>query len=437
MELRQYLSVLWRRKWAIIVTVVVATTAVAIGSYSLTPEYIATATLWVPASTGDNVGSGDILLNDRLMNTYAELTTSDPVLAELERRLGVSREGIRSATSVRSIAQTELLQISVRHSDPVFAADVASSLAEIVIEQTQRTDAGRSLRVSLFAPAGVPDRPTWLGILSTPAWREINILLGFVVSLVAGIGLAFLFEYLDTTLYTTKQIEAATELETLGEIPVARRRSRQKALLNGNAQLGDAFRYIRTSILYDADRPIKSLLVTSAMPGEGKTTVVSNLALSIAQAGYSVVVVDANLYRPALHRIFDLSTEVGLSSLLRKEVSLPDALQDTEITGLRVITSGPLPTNPSELFDSPELYVQIERLKEAFDYVLIDSPAVLAATDAAVMSPFADGVLLVVERARAHHEQVQAARDQLRAVNARMAGIVANRAGHELDYYGA
>ncbi|MCA9968639.1 MAG: polysaccharide biosynthesis tyrosine autokinase [Anaerolineales bacterium] len=428
MELRHYLTILWRRKWIILFTVAVATFAAAIGSSRLTPVYSATATMWVPASNGSPVGSGDILLNDRLMNTYAELTTSGPVLNELERQLGVSPAMVRSATTVRSVPQTELLQVTVQLEDPQLAANIATSLANIVIAQTQKTDAGRSLRVSLFAAAGVPDRPTWLGILATPYWREINILLGFVISLIAGVGLAFLFEYVDTTLYTTRQIEAATELETIGQIPVIAKKQLHTWLNGSGGQPVEAFRYLRTNLVADQGLPLRSLLVTSATQGEGKSTVVANLASAIAQSGRSVIVVDANLRQPALHKVFAVPTERGLSNLLQQEAALADVLHESPaLPGVRVLTSGPLPQNPAELLDSPHTATVLAELTAAADYVLVDTPAVLQATDAVVLATLVDGIVLVVERARTHQDALASTRSQLAATGARLAGIVVNR----------
>lgn len=400
----------------------------------MTPQYAATATLWVPASQGGSVNSGDILLNDRLISTYIELATSGPVVAALAQQLQIPAARIISSASAESVAQTELMRITVQDPDPELAAAIATGLARIVIEKTRGTDAGRELRVSLFAPAGVPKDPTWLGIISTPYWREINMALGLMMGLVAGLALAFLFEYLDTTLYTTKQIEAATELTTLVEIPVAKKRH-QNTSLNGHSLHSEAFRHLRTNILFDPNIPRQALLITSAMPGEGKSTILVNLASAIAQSKRRVIVIDANLRAPALHTIFNLSDKVGLTNLLRQEVELADALQNSTIPGVQVITSGPLPANPALLLDSPQIVNLIDKLKQHTDFILIDTPAVLAATDATVLSPLVDGVILVVERAKAHQEAVQAARNQLADVKARLVGIVVNRTRQTMPDY--
>lgn len=427
MELKSYLTVLGRRKWVVVLTVLLVSFLTALASREMVPRYAATATLWVPASSGGSVGNGDILLNDRLINTYAELATSYPVLLELQRRLDVAPAEVRRAIKARSVAQTELLQITVQDTDPRRAADIATNLAQIVIAETRKTETGRSLRVSLFATASVPRDPTWLGLIATPYWREINVALAFVISLAAGVALAFLFEYLDTTLYTQQQIEAVTTLATLGEIPVAVRRGRNGAL-DGHTLDGEAFHFLRASLFFDPRQAPRVVLITSALSREGKSTVVANLARRIACSGHGVIVIDANMRRPVLHTVFGLSTEVGLSQLLSQQATLAEALQRTEQAGLRVITSGKLPPAPADLLDSPCMAALLEELKQQAAFILIDTPALLTATDAALLAPLTDGVVLVVERALARREEVGQACRQLGAVKSRLLGIVVNRA---------
>lgn len=434
MELRHYFAILWRRKWVVILAVVITTVVTAIGSYLVAPQYVATATLWIPASNGQQLGSGDILYADRLINTYVQLSTSGPILKDVSKRLGIPAAQFKDTITPEPVAQTELLRINVQDTDPQMAAVVATEVAESILRQTQKTAVGRERRVSLFAEAGVPVDPTWMGIIPTPFWREINIGLGFLVGLLGGVALAFLFEYLDTTLYTTKEIETATELATLGEIPIADKRQ-AVTMLNGNSLHAEAFRYLRTSIFIDQSKPLQSLLVTSAIPGEGKSTVVANLALALAQSGRNVIVVDADLRQPTLHKIFNLTNNVGLSNLLKQEATLEEALQESHVPGVKVITSGNPPHNPAELLDSPQVVTLIEQLKQYQALILIDTPSLMAVTDAAVLAPLVDGVVMVVGRAQVHQEAVQAARYQLAAVNAKLVGLVVNRVVQDLDYY--
>jgi capsular exopolysaccharide synthesis family protein len=178
-------------------------------------------------------------------------------------------------------------------------------------------------------------------------------------------------------------------------------------------------------------------LVTSAVPKEGKSTAVSNLAFAVAQTGRRVVVVDAHLRLPTLHKVFSLSNRVGLSSVLEDRASLEEAIQETGIAGVQVLTSGPLPPNPAELLSSPQMTALVERLTRQYDMVLLDTPSVLAVADAAALARSADGVLLVVERAQARQETVRAATQQLSDVKAHPIGIVINRSQPDgtYDYY--
>lgn len=438
MELKQYFGILSKRIWVILSTAVLAASITALGSYYvLKPMYRASATVWVPtiSITNNGASTGDVMVGERLINTYAALATSGPVLAQVSSRFGIPRSDLRDLVSVSFEPMTELLYIEGKHEEPRLAAGIATTVAQSVIEQARRTKAGRDLRVSLFAPAGVPDAPSWLGFFSTPYWREINIGIGLLVGIIAGIGLAFLFEYLDTTLYTKEQIESVTQLATLGEIPVVGKRQ-QDAVLNGHSLHGEAFRYLRTSLFFfDQQALPRTLLVTSAMPREGKSTIVANLAVAIAQAQRKVIVVDADLRLPTLHEIFRTPNKVGLSSILRQEVSLADAIQESTIPGVRVIASGPPAPNPGQLLDSPQVMTLIEELKQQADLVLFDSPALLAVSDAVVLAPIVDGVVLVVGRAQTQQEAVQTGRRHLDSVGARLMGVVVNRATFAENLY--
>jgi succinoglycan biosynthesis transport protein ExoP len=429
MELGAYLAILWRRKWVIAVTVAVTVTVVVMGTLMMTPQYEASATLRVMTATG---GSADwvnyeVMYTDRLMNTYVEIATSRPVLGELVRRLGLGKP---PQIEVEILPDTELFQITVEDPNPIVAREAANALAEILVARSEELHTGKRVRdfVSVIEPAFAPSAP------SKPPTKR-NIALGFMVGLAGGIGLAFLFENLDTTLYTTEQIKEVAELSTLGKIPTARRQ-RQVTFFNGNSPQGEAFRRLRTHIFtLDQGMPLQTLLVTSAEPREGKSTIVANLALAIAQSGRKVIVVDGDLRRPTLHRIFDLSNEIGLSSILKQEATLDEAAQDSKIAGVQVLTSGPLPSNPAELLGSPQMTALIEQLAQQFDMVLLDTPSLLAVTDAAVLAPTVDGVVLVVGRAQAQREAVRAAHQQLVYVKARSIGVVVNRAEQDGSYY--
>lgn len=202
----------------------------------------------------------------------------------------------------------------------------------------------------------------------------------------------------------------------------------------------EAFRQLRTAVqFYSVDRPLRAVMVTSTTPEEGKSSVVANLAVTLAQAGRSVLLVDCDLRRPVLHTLFGVSSEAGVTSaLLDPDAPLP--LQPTGVDNLQLLPCGPQPPNPSELLASPRMAALIDALKERAEYVLFDAPPVVAVTDAAVLAPRVDGVLLVLKAATTKRELAQRAKEQLEKVNAHILGVVLTNAplnGAGAGYYGA
>lgn len=190
--------------------------------------------------------------------------------------------------------------------------------------------------------------------------------------------------------------------------------------------VAEAFRTLRTNLQFAAlDGPLKSILLTSAGPGEGKSTVAANLAIAVAQAGKRVILVDADLRRPRLHSLFSLPNGIGLTNLLIRNAGM-EALQETNIQGLRIITSGPLPPNPSELLGSDSMTSVIKMLGEDADLVIYDTPPIIAVTDAAVLAPRVDGTLIVLKLGATSRDAAVRAKNLLQASRARMLGVVIN-----------
>lgn len=206
-------------------------------------------------------------------------------------------------------------------------------------------------------------------------------------------------------------------------------------LRDSRSPIAEAYRGLRTNLTFSSlDRPLRTLLVTSAGPEEGKSTVLANLAVTEAQAGRQVVIVDADLRRPRQHELFALGNAAGLTTLLADEKSLQnlslqaEVLQTTEAPGLRVLTSGPLPPNPTELLASQRMAALLAALCAAADLVLLDAPPVVVVTDAAILAAQVDGVLLVVNANGTRREHAQRAQQLLAKVNARIVGSVLNNA---------
>jgi capsular exopolysaccharide synthesis family protein len=358
------------------------------------------------------------------MNSLPAVVGSGPILTELEQRLGTTKA---PQIEVEFPAESELMLIVVQDLDAALAAQAANTLAELVTESLKTTRTGRKLNVTLVDPAVVPLRP------SSPR-LVLNLGAGVAVGLIGGLGLAFLFENLDTTLYTTEEIETFTETQVVGQIPEARREP--PTVLNPDSVRGDAFRRLYINLFgLNGQRPNRTLVITSAGPGEGKSTVVTHLAQMIAQTRRQVAVVDCDLRRPDLHRIYGLANDIGLSSVLLKEVALTDAIQPCDIPGVHVLTSGP-PLNPTDLLGLPEMSCLLEELACDFDHILLDTPPLLPVVDAAAIAPSVDGALLVIKHAQVRREELQDVLRQLAFSHINLVGVVVNRAGDRRRYSG-
>lgn len=199
----------------------------------------------------------------------------------------------------------------------------------------------------------------------------------------------------------------------------------------------EAYRVIRTSIQFaQAGKELKTLAVTSCMPNEGKSITVANLAVVLTQAGKSVLLLDCDMRNPTVHKNFNLSNKVGLSSCISMGTALSDAVQKTSIEGLYALTGGVIPPNPSDLLGSEQMKNVLQRAKEQYDYVLIDTPPVMPVTDALIVSRFVDGMILVIASAEVKVEMARDVKNQLQHAGANILGVVLNKVRSEHHGYG-
>jgi len=317
--------------------------------------------------------------------------------------------------------------------------------------------AGKPNNISIVDYALTPDTPVGPN-------RARTVIAAFFLSIGLGIGLALFFEYLDDTVHSTEEVERMLHLPALAVIPSigsgARRRvlpgttALQKQNGNGNGHsellmnvdsrspLAEAYRHLRTSVLLStAGRAPKSLLVTSSLPGEGKTTTAVNTAMSLAQTGASVVIIDADMRRPRLQSIFDMHGQQGLSSILSSETNEGDMLamvRTDEESGLNILTSGPIPPNPAELLGSDQMRRLLAVLQARYTHVVVDSPPVSSFTDGVLISTMVDGVLLVVHGGKSSRHIVRRSKQLLNDVGAKIFGVVLNNINlqsHDYYYY--
>lgn len=293
--------------------------------------------------------------------------------------------------------------------------------------------------ITMIEPAAAPDGP----ISPRPL---LNLAFAMVLGLALAVGVAFVVELVRDPIKDSDDVEATLGITTLGSIVRMRTEGGRgpfyqlASLLYPRSAAAEAYRTLRTNIEFAAvDAPIRTLLVTSASPDEGKTVTACNLALVFAQAGRRVILVDADLRKPGVSVMFRLSNTQGLTSLLRSdEVGIEDVAQVTEQDNLRVVTTGPLPPNPAELLGSQRMRAVLERLAADTDLLVFDSPPLRAVADAAILSSFVDGTVYVVDASASRRRFVRQGREALNRAGAHLLGVVLNRipgAAH-IDYAG-
>jgi len=357
----------------------------------------------------------------------------------------------------QKVAANQMAEKLVEYNILKREAEANKALYEGLMTKLKETAISASLRSSnirVVDPAMIPSTP------SRPA-KTRNVALAFLVGLVGGIGLALMREYLDNTVKTPDDIETLARLPSLAVVPQfagTNGNGKRPGLLQGfssnghekrielvaqhlpKSQMSEAFRALRTSILLSqADHPPQVILVTSALPREGKTTAAANLAVTLAQLGDSTVLVDADLRKPGIGRLLNLGTGkyAGLSSYLAG-VSTLDlvSIPHPAIPNLAAIPTGPLPPNPADLLSSHKLAEAIAELRTKYKFIVIDSPPIMAATDAVILSVQVDGVLLVVRSGETPKEAFTRTRDLLNSVKCHILGVVLNAVDSGApDYY--
>ena len=364
---------------------------------------------------------------------------------------------LTGALDQQKIAANQMAEKLVEYNILKREAEALKTLYDGLMTKLKETAISASLRSSnirVVDPAMIPSTP------ARPA-KTRNVALAFLVGLVGGIGLALMREYLDNTVKTPDDVETLSRLPSLAVVPQfagSNGNGKRHGLLKGfssnghdkrielvaqhlpKSQMSEAFRALRTSILLSqADHPPQVILVTSALPREGKTTAAANLAVTLAQLGDKTALVDADLRKPGVGRLLNLTggKYAGLSSYLAGVSSLDlVSIPHPTIPNLVAIPTGPLPPNPADLLSSHKLVEAIAELRTKFKFIVIDSPPIMAATDAVILSVQADGVLLVVRSGETPKEAFTRTRDLLNSVKCRILGVVLNAVDASApDYY--
>lgn len=420
-----------RRGWLLVVACMAIGAAAGTALAVLTPtSYRATVELYVAAETD---GTPSSLIQGRAyvrqsLESFVDLVSSAVVIDPVIEQLGLADEGgVESRIAAENPLNTQTIVVTATDAVPSEASQLANAVAEsfttVVEDQLQapqNADGVGLVRVETVSPARVPLEP------AAPDYR-VNILLGLALGAAVGVVLAIIRTIIDTRIHTAASVESILSAPILGGIPFDPDASKRPLIVQEAPRdpRSEAFRRVRTALQFvnlDGRAPV--YVVTSASPGEGKSTTSANLALTLAEDGSSVALIDADMRKPRTAEIFGIEGAAGLSTVLAGAAPLSALLQPYGAGRLFVLPAGAQPPNPAELVGSHMMEATLDTLRRAFDYVIVDCPPVLPVTDAAVLARFATGAILVAASGSTRKPELADAAKALAAADARLLGVI-------------
>jgi capsular exopolysaccharide synthesis family protein len=402
-------------------------------------------------------------LDARYGANYPEMKEAGAQLASVRHEMGAQLTGIvssiergyesakkkedllRQRAEIQKDRAADLNEIGAEYQALEKEVDTNKTIYQNLLQkqkETEVTSGIRSTNVHVIDYAYTPLSPFKPNIL-------LNILIAAILGTVGGVLLAFGFEHFDRTIRDEEDIKKRLSIPFMGKIPRAKRSEVEQlqkiVYTNPQSKISEAFRVLKTSVLYSLRdrRPPKALMVTSTQPLEGKTTISSNLALTMVQSGLKVILVDADLRRPSVHKVFlkDINGGPGLSSYLTGDAGLDKIVYSADVSGLDIIPAGPIMPNPADLIDSKRMKELIDHLVKKYDNVILDGIPVMELADARLLSRQVDSVLLVASVGIVDREGLRSSMEDLIKVGAQIIGVVVNRlefgnkGGSVYDYY--
>lgn len=435
MDIRRIIAMLLKKWPFIIITAFIFTVVFYVySSVYVTEIYSAEATMIVnksqyQASEQNQMSYSDILLTQKLVKSYVLIMTSDTNMELVKKELGtdLSIGQIRSYINVAGIGETEVLKISVENKDPILAQAIANALVKVSPATIIRVIKAGSAEV--IDTAKVPAKP-----VKPVVWQyaAIGMLLGLMISL----ALIFLRDFFDNTFKTEDDVRNVLDLPVITSLPELVKDSATIVTEETPFDYKEAFKVLRTKIQFSGvDGDMKRIAITSSGPFEGKTTVSINLALTMAETGKRVLLIDADLRKPKVHKTLNMPSEPGISNVLTQQEELANVIKKVpNFDSLDVVTCGVIPPNPTELLGSHQMEAFIASIEDDYDYIIFDTPPIGLVADTAVLSKMLDGVIWVVSYGRTVKETAHFAKDTLDSVNANIIGCVFNHV--KADSYG-
>lgn len=430
------------RWWVILLATLAGAVAALAYSVSVAPIYESTTRFFVSTSaqTVDELYQGNLASQQRVAS-YTDLLTSE-ALAERVITAGMfalSTDELVGKIAAESKPNTVLITATVSDRSAQSARDIADVLgAQFVdfVREVETPDEGgaSAAQVSVVQQPQVAREP------SSPKTAR-NVVLGTVLGVLVGLAAAVLRQRWDRTITDPSMLEEVSDSVIVGRVPMDKALGESHLMAQDDAGsfVAEAFRELRTNLQFLAvDNPPRLIVVTSSIPGEGKSVTSINLAAVLAENGSTVALVEGDLRRPRVAKYLGLVSRVGLSNVLSRQATTEEVLQPTTLPGMQILASGPIPPNPSELLGSDTARRTLAELKAAFDYVIVDAPPLLPVTDAAVLTAHCDGALLVARHGVVKREELARAVSNLEMVNAPLLGVVVTMApvsGRDSSHY--
>jgi capsular exopolysaccharide synthesis family protein len=382
----------------------------------------------------DTTGGSVEALNASLFTTqrvksYAELATSRELMQKVIARLNLNLTPNQLAGKITSevSVDTVIIVLTVTDADPAVAQQIAKAESELLTGyltdlETPLSGTGSPTKATVVDPASYNSNQ----VSPKPV---LNLVLGGFLGLLVGFGFAILRELMDNTVSSPEDVESTVDAPVLASIAYDGEVPKHPLLTEAgsHAPRVEAFRLLRTNLQFlNLDTRPKSLVITSAVPGEGKTSTATNLAIALSQTGQRVLLVDGDLRRPKVASMLGLERSVGLTTVLVGRSELQDSIQKHTDSGIYLLASGPIPPNPTEVLQSHAAQSLFDRLNDMFDMVIIDAPPLLPVSDAAIMARDVDGAILVVRHGKTTKEQLRQAGMRLAQVDANLFGVAVN-----------
>ena len=431
MELRDYLRIL-HKNWILIAVCALLGVAVAAGySLMVTPKYQASTELYVSVRAGDTGATTDLVQGTsfarQAVTSYVSVVNSASVLDRVidDLNLHTTSEQLATKVSADSPLNTVLIDITVTDTDPEQAAKIANSIGQntsyVVTNKLEKPAGGTSLvNVQTIQPAVTPTKPSSPNV-------PLNIILGLLIGLAVGVAVSLLRSILDTRIHSSHDIEAVTDRPILGAISYDPAAKKRPLIVHADPRnpRAESFRSLRTNLQFvNIGNGPRSYVITSSIPGEGKSTTAANLAISLAETGARVALIDGDLRLPKVAEYLGIEGAVGLTDVLIGRTPLVDVMQKWGRGELYVLPAGRIPPNPSELLGSNAMSKLLNTLTSEFDYVLVDTPPLLLVTDAAVVSKLTGGAIITAASGITKKNELAAAVRSLDHIGSRLVGIV-------------